>query len=226
MGQGILDQVEHLAVEFGVGAVHLQFDLLVEFAGQVAHDPGSFCQALPIGCIRVFITPSCSSAVTFDSRCSGTSNSVSSLRLGDLQQLIARQNQFRHHRHQMFQRVHIDADRLVGDLSASSTSTSTTDLAAAGFSRGNDRRGVLLGAGGRRRQRRSDLGCGLAERAPAHPAILRRDAVRVRVSGGDNTSSLTATGSEAVERLHAQLDQWIDQILIGALRLRFGGLKP
>ena len=41
---------------------------------------GSFCQALPIGCIRVFMTPSCSSAVTLDSRCSGTLNSVSSLR--------------------------------------------------------------------------------------------------------------------------------------------------
>ncbi len=32
MGQGILDQVEHLTVEFGIGAVHLQFDLLAEFA--------------------------------------------------------------------------------------------------------------------------------------------------------------------------------------------------
>ncbi|OIQ64712.1 hypothetical protein GALL_537350 [mine drainage metagenome] len=41
---------------------------------------GSFCQALPIGCIRVFMTPSCNSAVTLDSRCSGTLNSVSSLR--------------------------------------------------------------------------------------------------------------------------------------------------
>ncbi len=41
---------------------------------------GSFCQALPIGCMRVFITPSCSSAVTFDRRCSGTLNSESSCR--------------------------------------------------------------------------------------------------------------------------------------------------
>ncbi len=41
---------------------------------------GSFCQALPIGCMRVFMTPSCSSAVTLESRCSGTLNSVSSLR--------------------------------------------------------------------------------------------------------------------------------------------------
>ena len=38
---------------------------------------GSFCQALPIGCMRVFMTPSCNSAVTCDSRCSGSLNSVS-----------------------------------------------------------------------------------------------------------------------------------------------------
>ena len=41
---------------------------------------GSFCQALPIGCMRVFSTPSCSSAVTFESRCSGALNSESSWR--------------------------------------------------------------------------------------------------------------------------------------------------
>ena len=38
MRQRILDQVEHLPVEFGVGAVHLQLDLLAEFAGEVADD--------------------------------------------------------------------------------------------------------------------------------------------------------------------------------------------
>ncbi len=41
---------------------------------------GSFCHALPIGCIRVFITASCSSAVTFESRCNGTLKSDSSWR--------------------------------------------------------------------------------------------------------------------------------------------------
>ena len=41
---------------------------------------GSFCQALPIGCMRVFMTPSCSSAVTLESRCSGALNSESSWR--------------------------------------------------------------------------------------------------------------------------------------------------
>ena len=34
VGERVLDQVEHLAVELGVGAVHLQIDLLAEFAGE------------------------------------------------------------------------------------------------------------------------------------------------------------------------------------------------
>ena len=41
---------------------------------------GSFCHALPIGCMRVFMTPSCSSAVTLERRCNGTLNSDSSCR--------------------------------------------------------------------------------------------------------------------------------------------------
>ncbi len=36
--QRILDQFEHLTIEFGLGAVHLEFDLLAEFGGEVAHD--------------------------------------------------------------------------------------------------------------------------------------------------------------------------------------------
>ena len=36
--QRILDQVEHLAIEFGLGAGHFQFDLLAEIGGKVAHD--------------------------------------------------------------------------------------------------------------------------------------------------------------------------------------------
>ena len=41
---------------------------------------GSFCQALPIGCMRVRMTPSCNSAVTLESRCNGTLNSELSWR--------------------------------------------------------------------------------------------------------------------------------------------------
>ncbi len=37
---------------------------------------GSLFQALPIGCMRVFITPSCRSVVMCDSRCSGTAKAL------------------------------------------------------------------------------------------------------------------------------------------------------
>ena len=39
---------------------------------------GSLFQALPIGCMRVFITPSCRSEVMCDSRCSGAAKPLSS----------------------------------------------------------------------------------------------------------------------------------------------------
>ncbi len=41
---------------------------------------GSFCQAVPMGCMRVFMTPSCNSAVTCERRCSGTLKPLSSWR--------------------------------------------------------------------------------------------------------------------------------------------------
>ena len=114
--QRILDQVEHLAVELGVGAVHLQFDLLVQFAGEVAHDSR---QLLPGIADRLH--PRLHDAFL---QLGGDVGQPLQRHLelgivvapGDLQQLIAGQHQLRHHRHQVFQRVHVDADRLVGDL--------------------------------------------------------------------------------------------------------------
>ena len=116
VGERILDQVEHLAVELGVGAVHLQFDLLAEFAGEVAHDAR---QLLPGIADRLH--PRLHDAFL---QLGGDVGQPLQRHLelgvlvapGDLQQLVAGQHQFRHHRHQMFQRVHVDADRLVGDL--------------------------------------------------------------------------------------------------------------
>ena len=165
MGQRILDQVEHLAVELGVGAVHLQFDLLAEFAREVAHDAR---QLLPGVADRLH--PRLHDAFL---QLGGDVGQPLQRHLelgvlvapGDLQQLIAGQHQLRHHRHQMFQRIHIDADRLVGDAIA--------------FGRLPDRPAVFFaarlalafaaaacgsGCFGRRGRRR-DLDRGLAERA-------------------------------------------------------------
>ena len=38
MRERILDQVEHLAVELGLGALHLEIDMLAKLIGKVAHD--------------------------------------------------------------------------------------------------------------------------------------------------------------------------------------------
>ena len=77
VGQRVLDQLQHLAVELGLGAVHHQLDLLAQVAGAGrARCRGSLFQALPIGCMRVFMTPSCRSEVMCDSRCSGTAKSL------------------------------------------------------------------------------------------------------------------------------------------------------
>ena len=114
--QRILDQVEHLAVEFGVGAVHLEFDLLAEFAGEVADDAR---QLLPGIADRLH--PRLHDAFL---QLGGDVGEPLQRHLelgvlvaaGDLQQLVAGQHQLGDHGHQMFQRVHVDADRLVGDL--------------------------------------------------------------------------------------------------------------
>ncbi len=116
MGERVLDEVEHLAVELGVGAVHLKLDLLAQFAREVAHDAG---QLLPGVADRLH-------ARLHDAflQLGGDVGEPLQRHLelgvlvaaGDLQQLVAGQDQLGDHGHQMFQRVHVDADRLVGDL--------------------------------------------------------------------------------------------------------------
>ena len=114
--QGILDQVEHQAVEFGVGAVHFEFDLLAEFAGEVADDAR---QLLPGVADRLH--PRLHDAFL---QLGGDVGEPLQRHLelgvlvaaGDFQKLVAGQDQLGHHRHQVFQRVDVDADRLVGDL--------------------------------------------------------------------------------------------------------------
>ncbi|MGY4343315.1 hypothetical protein ACVWW3_008221 [Bradyrhizobium sp. LM2.9] len=118
VGERVLDQVEHLAVELGVGTVHLQLDLLAEFAREIADDAG---QLLPGIADRLH-------ARLHDAflQLGGDVGQPLQRHLelgvlvatGDLQQLVAGQHQLGDHGHQMLQRIHVDADRLVGDAVA------------------------------------------------------------------------------------------------------------
>ena len=76
---------------------------------------GSLSQALPIGCMRVFITPSCRSVVMWDSRCSGAVNSLSSWPRTICSSWLRVSTSSRHQRHQVFEQFDIDADGLGGD---------------------------------------------------------------------------------------------------------------
>ena len=45
----ILDQIENLAIELGLGALHLQLDVLAELVGKVAHDARQLLPCIPDG---------------------------------------------------------------------------------------------------------------------------------------------------------------------------------
>ena len=116
VGERVLDQIEHLAVELGVGAVHFELDVLAELGRKIADDarqllPGiadrlharlhhAFLQLG--GDVREPLQRHLEFGVLVAPR--------------DLEQLVAREHQLGNHGHQLFQRVHVHADRLVGDL--------------------------------------------------------------------------------------------------------------
>ena len=160
VGQRILDQIEHLAVELGIGAVHFELDRLAELGRQVAHDPRQLlpgiADRLHARLQHAFLQLGGDVREPLQRR----------LELGilvaahDLDQLIAREHQLRDHGHQVLERVDVHADRLVGDLASG---RSSSPPALSGLSGGGALRGRARIGRGRRRLR---VGAGrLAERA-------------------------------------------------------------
>ena len=116
VGQRILDQFQHLAVEFGVRAQHGEVDFLVEIAGEVADQARQFVPGvadwLHAGLHHPFLQVRGDVRQALQRRGEGAVLP----RAGELQKLIAGQHQFRHQRHQVFQHIDRDADGLRGGL--------------------------------------------------------------------------------------------------------------
>ena len=116
MGERILDQLQHLAVELGLGAVHLELDLLAEIGRQIAHDarqllPG-VADRLHARLHHAFLQLGGDIRQPLQRH----------LEVGifvpadDFQELIAREHQLRNRVHETIERLDIDADGLVGEL--------------------------------------------------------------------------------------------------------------
>ncbi len=100
-------------VELGLLALHLEADLLAARRGQVADDARELAQTLPIGCMRVFMTPSCSSLVIEVQPLGGGEKGAVLLVGGELQDLVAGQHQLADQVHQLVEQVDVDADGAV-----------------------------------------------------------------------------------------------------------------
>ena len=135
---------------------------------------GSFCQALLIGCIRVRITPSCNSAVTLDSRCSGTLNSESSCRRAMSSSWL---------------RVSTSSDTMDIRFSSVSTLTLMDVLASLPSALSSASTGAFSGWGPRRRRRHgpSDIGPGVSWNTRSSLSSETSPGIngRVRVCGAD-----------------------------------------
>ena len=115
VGERILDALQHLAVELGVGAVQLELDVLAELGGKIADDAR---QLLPSVADRLH-------ARAHDAVLQLGGNVGEPLQrhleLGivvaahDVEELVAGQHQLGHHGHQVFERVDADANRFAGD---------------------------------------------------------------------------------------------------------------
>ena len=135
---------------------------------------GSFCQALPIGCMRVFMHAFLQLGGDVGEPLQRHLELGVLVAAHDLEQLVAGEHQLRDHGHQVFERVDVDADRLVGDLAIRRSSSSSPP--ACGCGRGAARRSAWRRLRLPARRRRASAG-GFAERALE---LVERDLARAQ----------------------------------------------
>ena len=116
VGQRVLDGLEDGLVELGVVAVASRARPPCRTDGPGRGRPaGNLDHTFSIGCMRVFMTPSCSSVVMRLSRCAVRDQGASSVSCGELQDLVAGQHELADQVHQRVEQVDVDADGGVGD---------------------------------------------------------------------------------------------------------------
>ena len=112
MRERILDQLEHLAVELGIGAAHLQIDILVEFGAEIADYARKFLPRIADG------LHACLHHAFLQLGGHVRKPLQRYLEIGifvpahDLKQLVAGEHQLGDRRHQIIERVDVDADRM------------------------------------------------------------------------------------------------------------------
>ena len=122
MRERILDQLQHLAVEFRALAVHHEIDLLAEFVRQIAYDAWQLrprvADRLHARLHDAFLQLGRHVGETLQRHLELTVVQVSH----HFEQLIARQHEFADHNDQLLDHVDVDADGLVGERSLATLS--------------------------------------------------------------------------------------------------------
>ena len=106
--QRVLDQLQHLAVELGIGAQHLQVDLLVQLVRQVTHDARQLGPGIADGLHARLHDAFLKLRGDVAQALQRHRELAVRLVARQLQQLVARQHQLADHVHQVLQ--HVDAD--------------------------------------------------------------------------------------------------------------------
>ncbi len=114
VGQRILDQFQNLAIEFGFGALHHQFDLLVHFDRKVADDARQLRPGIADGLHARFHHPFLKVRGDVAESLQRHLEFAVFLAANHLQKLVAGQHQLADQGHQGFKHIDANADRSVG----------------------------------------------------------------------------------------------------------------
>src|SRR5260221_129370 len=115
VGERILDHFENLAIQFGLLTDHDQIDLLLQFVTEIPNEARQFGPGVANRLHAGLHDPFLQLRGDMVQALQGCCKLAVFVFAQDLQHLVAGQHQFTDHRHQVFQQIHVYADRLIGD---------------------------------------------------------------------------------------------------------------